>query len=952
MSRSWPPEGRDSEQHEEETEETQPLTPVPVREATIAAGPRARQARTPYPIDGEASPGGELLRGARVDRYVVLKSVGEGGMGVVYAAYDPELDRKVALKLLRLETSDVENGRARLLREAQAMARVSHPNVCSVYDVGTFGDQVFITMEFISGSTLHQWMKQEHSWRDILRVFLQAGRGLEAAHAVGLVHRDFKPANVLLGKGERAYVTDFGLARLVSSPEEDEPSVALAPPPGSVSGSMPGAAASVTQAGVVVGTPNYMPPEQYLGQMPDARSDQFSFCAALFWALYGKRPFEPSKVAQAAEKLGDHTTAPRSLTSRVRGDSELQGVIHEPPSNTKVPAWVRRAVLKGLSLHAEDRFGSMTELLTALSQEPRRAARRQGLLVTAGLVLAGSIAAGVQIHQQSQVCAGSDQLMAQVWNPDVRRKVEAAFTATGRAFAPEVAHSVSRVLDTYAGEWVRQHTEACEATRVRGVQTEELLSLQVVCLERHRQDFQALAHLLTEADRKLMERSVDAVNGLPSPRECQDIVSLSNQVGMPTDPALRGRIDQLGKELSEAKALGRAGRYKDALSRAKELEPRVVATGYLPLQAELRASLGWYQQLTGDADAGAAHVEQALNDAEAGRADRLKVEALNRLVFIRGIQGRQEQAEQWARLSGSVLSRLGGDTLLASELEGNLGNVALRQGNYAEARRHFEKTRELQQQVLAPEDPRRTKTTYNLGVAALMLHERERALELLTEALGRMEATLGEGHPQVADCHSMLAWTNRELGRMEPSLEHARAAVAIQRASFGEEHPAVADALDAVGMSLLAMKRHDEARKTFETALAMKEKALGPDSPDLSFSYDGIGQALLAADRAEEAIAPLEKALSFEDVEPEPLAESGFALARALWQAGKEPLQAHAVAAKARERFAQIGEKERVAEVDAWLQSHPVPEEKPKRSRSKAAAQMRKKKGPGRLARP
>ncbi|WP_395830597.1 tetratricopeptide repeat protein [Archangium violaceum] len=951
MSRSWPPEGRESEQHEE-TEETQPLTPAPpVREATLAAGPRARQARTPYPMDGAGAQEGELLRGARVDRYVVLKPVGEGGMGVVYAAYDPELDRKVALKLLRLETSDVEGGRARLLREAQAMARVSHPNVCSVYDVGTFGEQVFIAMEFISGSTLHQWMKQEHSWRDILRVFLQAGRGLEAAHAVGLVHRDFKPANVLLGKGERVYVTDFGLARLVSSPEEDAATVALAPSPGSMSGSIPTVAASVTQAGVVVGTPNYMPPEQYLGKTPDARSDQFSFCAALFWALYRKRPFEPTQVAKAAEMLGDHTTAPRSLTSRVRGGTELQGVIQEPPSNTKVPAWVRRAVLKGLSLHADDRFGSMTELLAALSQEPRRAARRQGLVVTAGLMIAGVAAAGVQFHQQSQVCAGSEQLMAQVWNPDMRRKVEAAFTATGRAFAPEVAQSVSRALDAYAGEWVSQHTAACEATRVRGVQTEELLSLQVVCLERHRQDFQALTHLLTEADRKLMERSVDAVNGLPSPQECQDIVSLSTQVGLPADPAVRGQIEQLGKELSEAKALGRAGRYKDALRRAKELEPKVVSTGYLPLQAELRASLGWYQQLTGDPDAGATQVEQALNDAEAGRADRLKVEALNRLVFIRGIQGHQEQAEQWARLSGSVLSRLGGDTRLASELEGNLGNVALRQGNYAEAKRHFEKTRELQQKVLAPEDPRQMKTTYNLGVAALMLHERERALELLTEALGRMESTLGEGHPQVADCHSMLAWANRELGRPEPSLKHAQAAVAIQKASFGEEHPAVADALDAVGMSLIASKRYDEARKTFETALAMKEKALGADSPDLSFSYDGIGQALLAANRAEEAIAPLEKALAFEDVEPEPLAESGFALARALWQAGKEPLQAHTVAAKARERFAQVGKQERVAEVDAWVQSHPVPEEKPTRSRAKASAQTRKK-GPGRLARP
>ncbi|WP_257454400.1 protein kinase domain-containing protein [Archangium lipolyticum] len=927
MPPSWPPDDRDPGQPQDET---QPLTPPP-RERTAPAGPRARQAHTPYLQDRSEPEGPELRRGERVDRYVILKAVGEGGMGVVYAAYDPELDRKVALKLLRLEMNDAEQGRARLLREAQAMARVSHPNVCSVYDVGTFGEQVFIAMEFISGSTLHQWLKQERSWRDVLRVFLQAGQGLEAAHAAGLVHRDFKPANVLIGKDDRAFVTDFGLARLVSSNEEEEedPSASLALPPGRMGESSPGVSSSVTQVGVVVGTPNYMPPEQYLGNTPDARSDQFSFCAALFKALYRTRPFEPKQMAAAAAELGERSTA--SLA------------IQAPPSSSKVPAWVRRAVLKGLSLRPEERFASMRALLDALSQEPRRAAKRQGLMVAAGLSVALIAAVGVQTHRQSQICAGSDQLMARSWNPEMRQKLEAAFSATGRAFAPEVARSVGQVLDTYAGEWVRQHTEACEATRVRGVQTEELLSLRVVCLERHRQDFQALAHLLTEADRKLVDRAVDAVNGLPSPRECQDIVSLSTQASLPADPALRGQIEQLATELSAVKALGRAGRYKAALSQAQQLEPKVLATGYLPLQAELRSSLGWYQQTVGDLESGAFQVEQAINDAEAGKADRLKVDAINRLVFILGLQGQEKQAEQWARLSGSALSRMGGDTLLASELEGNLGTVALRQGNYPEAKRRFEKTRELQLKVMAPEDLRSTWTTYNLGVAALMMGERERALELLNEARGRMEALLGKSHPHVADCHSMLAWANRELGRLEPSLTHARTAVDIQKAMFGEEHPAVADALDAVGMSLIALERHDEARTTFETALAMKEKALGSDSPDLSFSYDGIGQALLAAGRAEEAIAPLEKALSFEDVEPEPLAESGFALARALWQSEKDFVRALAEASKARERFVQVGKQERVAEVEAWLKSHPVPEEKPRSSRAKALSSKRKR---------
>jgi serine/threonine protein kinase len=227
-----------------------------------------------------------LARGTQVGRYVLLDAVGSGGMGVVYAAYDPELDRKVAIKLLRFDRLGSEAGerdRLRLQREAQAIARLSHPNVVHVYDVGTFGDQVFVAMEFVAGRTLRQWAEEEpRPWREVVDRFALAGRGLAAAHAAGLIHRDFKPDNVLLGDDGRVRVVDFGLAR----PAGQQPA-----PEGERTPSGGTLAHPLTEWGVVVGTPAYMAPEQLRGEASDERSDQLSFCVSLYETLYGERPF-------------------------------------------------------------------------------------------------------------------------------------------------------------------------------------------------------------------------------------------------------------------------------------------------------------------------------------------------------------------------------------------------------------------------------------------------------------------------------------------------------------------------------------------------------------------------------------------------------------------------------------------------------------------------------------
>ena len=301
-----------------------------------------------------------------VGKYEIRGELGTGGMGVVYRAHDPELDRPVALKLLntaRAKSVDAEQAKTRLLREARAMARLAHPNVLTVHEVGTFEEQVYVAMEFVEGETLDAWLEHEtRAYRDVLEVFLQAARGLAAAHEEGIVHRDFKPQNVMLSHRGRARVLDFGLARSVETPDD-----APALPP-----DIDHESASLTRTGALVGTPAYMAPEQYSGRPADARSDQFSFCVALWEAVFGCRPFKGNTVAAIA-------------------DSVTAGTI-DPPPQGRAPGWLRRVLVRGLSKDPAARYASMTALIGALEAGQRESALRRWLPALAAVAVLATAA--------------------------------------------------------------------------------------------------------------------------------------------------------------------------------------------------------------------------------------------------------------------------------------------------------------------------------------------------------------------------------------------------------------------------------------------------------------------------------------------------------------------------------------------------------------------------------
>jgi len=866
---------------------------------------------------------------AQLGRYLLLNRLGEGGMGLVYAAYDPDLDRRVALKLLRPNTpGDAELARARLLREAQAMARVSHPNVVPVFDVGILGDQVFVAMELADGGTLSEWIKaQTRSWQELLEVFLKAGEGLLAAHEAGLVHRDFKPANVLLGRDGRVRVTDFGLALKVHASAEDllDENTATESLSTPISSERRMLEQNITETGLVMGTPNYMSPEQFAGEDVDARSDQFSFCVSLYTALFRRRPFDPVSMRQAvqsrsrpSDETGTVSLSPRKATDKV---VTVPQVIEEPPRDIKIPVWVRRAVMRGLAMEPAARFDSMRGLLRALSQERTRQHQRK-ILLFSGVGVLSAAAVVAFAYQRTHVCTNAGQPMEDVWGPLARQQLEASFQNTKLPFAPDLAHRVAGVLDTYALSWKQQSVAACEATRRQGAQTEDLLSRREACLERRRHEMRALLGVFAQADRPVVEKSLDAALALPSLQDCADLEALTEQRRLPAEPTRRLEIQRLERRLAELKVLLNAGRTAAAKALAQELEAPILAAQHSPLSAELHYIQGALKLQAVAGEEALPELWLAAQEAEASRMDRLKIAALSRIFVLQANAKRTAEADAWSGMTEAALRRIDGDPELEGEVAISQGQKVLAEGRQKEARVLLERALVLNARILPAGHPKLGRITFLLGVTLYRMKERAQAAEMLTQALKQTEAALGPLHPDTARRHSLLGVVLRELGELPKALEHAQAAVKILKATLGEGDLVVGAYTDEVGQCLLGLKRYPEALEAYRQALEIKRKLLPPDGEPLQYSYDGVGQALLAMDQPREAIEPLRKAASFVSVSDDVRADSGFALARALWRTGRTA-DARAEAEKAREGFARAGQEQRADEVTAWMTALP-----------------------------
>ncbi|MCW5809308.1 MAG: serine/threonine protein kinase, partial [Deltaproteobacteria bacterium] len=461
-----------------------------------------------------------LERGTLVGRYVVFDILGEGGMGTVYNAYDPELDRRLAIKVVQAKaggSTTTGGDQARLLREAQALARLSHPNVIAVHDVGTLpGDRVFVAMELVEGATLRTWLRDPRTWKEVQAVMLAAGAGLAAAHTAGLVHRDFKPENVIVGADGRVRVMDFGLARLAA----DEHTAASRDSNLAIETRSPLSAHLTIERsrgtdGNVVGTPAYMAPEIYDGEAADARTDQFAFGVALYEALYRTRPFERKALVP-----------PRASPP----------VPKDPPASSAVPLALQRVVMRALAAAPADRYRAMDDLLADLAVDPARAKRRVLMAGGAVLVVAGTLSGAAVLARGSaanEMCTGLERRLEGVWDTPARDAVHAAFGRSKRPFALQAMVALEKTLDRYATEWTVAATENCTATRIRGDQTEDVLELRGECLDQRLGELQALARAMANADDTAVDRASTAEHALEPVARCANVAALRSPVRAP-----------------------------------------------------------------------------------------------------------------------------------------------------------------------------------------------------------------------------------------------------------------------------------------------------------------------------------------------------------------------------------------------------------------------------------
>ena len=731
-----------------------------------------------------------------VQRYAILERIGTGAMGVVYAAYDPELDRKVALKLLRRGSGPSHE--CRMLREARAMAQLSHPNVVVIHEVGTFRGRIFLAMALQSGGTLREWTRAEHrDWREILAAYLQAGRGLAAAHEAGLVHRDFKPDNCLVDRHGNVRVGDFGLVKVRSEAEPaSDPSAVVATP-----------GLELTAAGELLGTPAYMSSEQHNGKPADAASDQFAYCVSLFEALYGRRPFSGKSTAE--------------LRLRV-----YEGHIEEPTDDRGVPGRVLAILRRGLSAKPDDRWPTMDALLAALAHDPARARRRVATVAAFG-ALVGATAWFAGSRRPDPCTAAGDPVVA-VWGDAARERVRTAFRRTTVPYADDAWTTTSQSLDEFAGDWARLRTEACERHR-DGTQSSELFDLRMACLDHRLVELEALVGGLEAVERDNVDKVVDAAFALPSLGRCSDAAMLRATVASPS-PELAEAVDDARRALADIAALVRLARFETAREKLRALEEAGLPS-YAPVAAELAYWGGLLDQKTGALEVAKTQLSSAYWTALAAGADEIAARAATALVGVTGgSTAEPELGLRWARDAQALIERGGLGTEPQVSLAAALGVLHQNRDNLAEAQAQHERALLLCGSI-DDDPPWCARALNNLATVVYLRGDPGGALEGFRNAQRMHERLVGADHPLVADTRANIGAMLLELGRPEQAEPELERALQIREHALGSTHPRVAVALNNLGNVAVELGDTATAKSRYERALAINSERYGDQHP-------------------------------------------------------------------------------------------------------------------------
>jgi eukaryotic-like serine/threonine-protein kinase len=739
---------------------------------------------------GVARGPGALVEGRRIGRYLVIDEIGRGGFGRVLRAFDPELERQVAIKLLVPRRGSNHGGgrgaalEERLRSEARAMAKLSHPNVVAVYEVGVHGDVVFLAMELVEGVTLRTWLDAgSRSMTEVLEVFRAAGAGLAAAHRAGLVHGDFKPANVLLGQG-RPRVTDFGLARSLAGDD-----LLTLDGPRSLD-------VSLAIGGCLVGTPAYMAPEQLRGGAANAASDQYAFCVALYEAVLGERPFDAATLERLVEQ------ADQRQLSRA----------------PELPGWLWQAIARGLDPDPEARHRDMAALLEALDSAP---ASRRVRWVAGALGLAAAAALAAAIASEPAPCAAGDVLASDTWSSARRTELGDAVRAAAPELEEATLSSLDRNLPHWQEDWAGSYRGICLASRDAPSPNDEA---RRACLMQQRREVEALLATLTHAKRPGLVHAADALASLPAPGTCE----VARAVAGPT-ATQREQLVGFGQALARARAELVTGAFVAAQTTAEELVAQARRAAHDPAIGEAELARGEAQWRLAQSDEAATATLEALWAARRSGQDRLAALAWLQRAAIAGTRGDHATTEEALSHAAALTSRLG-DPLLEARLHNGRGVLWTNQGRFAEAREALSRSLAIRRKHLGEEHLAIARSHTNLGNLARSRGDLEAARSHHEKARAIDTARLGETHPNVARHLHNLARITLLAGDSERALDLYRRALALREAGLGANHPDVGVTHNSLG--LLYASRGDEpsARQHYEAAIAR----LAVERPDVA----------------------------------------------------------------------------------------------------------------------
>ncbi len=774
---------------------------------------------------------GDQVEPIEFGRFRVIEKLGEGGMGVVYRAHDPELDRAVAIKRVRTNITWSEAVKTRFLREARALGKLAHPNVVGIYDVGEATNGLWLAMEFVDGQTLREWLEERpRSWREIVEVIREAGRGVAAAHRAQLLHRDIKPDNIMIDRDGRVRVMDFGLARAAD--------VAQSRSTARLDATLDERAApdvsTLTRTGSIAGTPAYMSPEQFagaeLGVEVTARSDQFSLCATLWEALYGQLPF-----------------AGRSIETLRR--AVLSGELTPPPPGAEVPRWLHRVLERGLATRPEDRFESVESLRAALAADPTR--RRRRALVVGGLLLAAAAAALLVQQQRARVvasCAAEGAAIDGLWSEDARARVRAGLTRAASGYATSSFAKLTPWLDDYASSWRAARAEVCRASALEGRWSDALTRRAYDCLDARREHLAAVIEVFErpgdgDAGHAVAQRAVWTAATLPPIAACRDERRLRALPAAPDDPGTRAELLVLRLALARGEALRAAGQLSRGLELAAETRAHAERLAWPPLVAAAERLHGSVLLTSGRYEEAAALLEDAFTRAGSAGADEEFISAALDLSAAESRLADHEQSLRWGRIATVLLDRAGApqDDLRRARVHNDSGWLEQRQGHYARALADHQRALEIRERALGEAHPDVALSHTNIGIVLGRLGAHERAREHLQRALALYEASVGADHPYTANALNSLGVAHARVDDFARAREYFQRTRELRERALGRDHSLVASAISNIGTAYDELDEDGRALELYEEALAIRERALSPEHPDLADSLINIG---------------------------------------------------------------------------------------------------------------